>query len=233
MKCLFTIEKVEDYIFSLCWGEQETIYYNNIEKREDAGTPGTVQKVRTALTFWVKEVMGTDFISSRETLLIDTAMSRLRDNPNIKIYGATTVKRIAILSFSVYSTTLDPAEDLYFGLKGGRGAGSPTLAAEDRTSPLRLFMKAGRRNPFISSSKTHGSGSHPMKEFLSPRKERAALRGKPLHGRFVTKLMNDLFGIQGRGGCSCAAPYAHSLLGIDDELSLSIRDAMMKVREKS
>ncbi|KAG6546147.1 hypothetical protein Mapa_012181 [Marchantia paleacea] len=207
--------------------ERETIYYTEIEKREDAGTPGTVQKVRTALTFWVKELIGTDLISSRETLLIDMAMSRFSCNPNIKIYGGTKAKRIAILSFTVY-TTLGQAEDLYPGLSAGRGAGSPPLVAEDRTSPLRLFMKAGRRNPLITSIKTYGSGNHPIKQFLSLKKEQVAPRGKPLHGRFVTKLLNDLFGIQGRGGCSCAAPYAHSLLGINDELSLSLRDAMVK-----
>ncbi len=36
-----------------------------------------------------------------------------------------------------------------------------------------------------------------------------------LHPRFVTMLLNDLFGIQSRAGCSCAAPYGHRLLHID------------------
>ena len=40
---------------------------------------------------------------------------------------------------------------------------------------------------------------------------------KALHHGFVTALLNDLFGIQARAGCSCAGPYAHALLGIDDE----------------
>jgi len=39
-------------------------------------------------------------------------------------------------------------------------------------------------------------------------------KNKFLHPRFVTRLMNDLFGIQTRAGCSCAGPYGHSLLGI-------------------
>lgn len=39
--------------------------------------------------------------------------------------------------------------------------------------------------------------------------------GKMLHHNFVVALLNDLFGIQARGGCSCAGPYGHSLLGID------------------
>ena len=52
---------------------------------------------------------------------------------------------------------------------------------------------------------------------------------KPLHGRFVVKLLNDLFGIQARGGCACAGPYGHLLLGVDRETSLVIRDHIMQV----
>jgi len=36
-----------------------------------------------------------------------------------------------------------------------------------------------------------------------------------LHHNFTVSLLNDLFGIQTRGGCSCAGPYGHRLLGID------------------
>ena len=39
--------------------------------------------------------------------------------------------------------------------------------------------------------------------------------GRSLHHNFVVALLNDLFGIQTRGGCSCAGPYGHRLLGID------------------
>ena len=39
--------------------------------------------------------------------------------------------------------------------------------------------------------------------------------GRYLHHNFVVSLLNDLFGIQARGGCSCAGPYGHRLLGID------------------
>jgi selenocysteine lyase/cysteine desulfurase len=43
--------------------------------------------------------------------------------------------------------------------------------------------------------------------------------GRHLHHNYVVTLLNDLFGIQSRGGCSCAGPYGHRLLGIDLELS--------------
>lgn len=43
--------------------------------------------------------------------------------------------------------------------------------------------------------------------------------GAYLHHNFVVALLNDLFGIQARGGCSCAGPYGHRLLGIDLDTS--------------
>lgn len=43
--------------------------------------------------------------------------------------------------------------------------------------------------------------------------------GRYLHHNFVVALLNDLFGIQSRGGCSCAGPYGHRLLGINLERS--------------
>ena len=43
--------------------------------------------------------------------------------------------------------------------------------------------------------------------------------GRYLHHNFVVSVLNDLFGIQSRGGCSCAGPYGHRLLGIDLERS--------------
>ncbi len=44
--------------------------------------------------------------------------------------------------------------------------------------------------------------------------------GRQLHAKLVVRLLSDLFGIQGRAGCSCAGPYGHALLDIDDETSL-------------
>lgn len=65
---------------------------------------------------------------------------------------------------------------------------------------------------------------------LSMWREIGNRRGKPLHGPFVAALLNDLFGIQARGGCACAGPYGHSLLGVTEVQSLAIRSAIQKVR---
>ena len=49
-----------------------------------------------------------------------------------------------------------------------------------------------------------------------------------LHPRFVTRLLNDLFGIQSRAGCSCAAPYGHRILHIDGRKSSELRRSIMR-----
>ena len=51
-------------------------------------------------------------------------------------------------------------------------------------------------------------------------------RGNYLHHKFVTALLNDLFGIQSRAGCSCAGPYGHRLLDIDEETSERFRQVV-------
>lgn len=50
--------------------------------------------------------------------------------------------------------------------------------------------------------------------------------GRYLHYGFVVALLNDLYGIQSRGGCSCAGPYGHQLLGIDRHTSSAIEQAV-------
>jgi selenocysteine lyase/cysteine desulfurase len=50
--------------------------------------------------------------------------------------------------------------------------------------------------------------------------------GRMLHHNYLVAALNDLFGIQARGGCSCAGPYGHRLLGIDDTHSTGFQDAI-------
>ncbi|MBX3092199.1 MAG: aminotransferase class V-fold PLP-dependent enzyme [Cryobacterium sp.] len=70
--------------------------------------------------------------------------------------------------------------------------------------------------------------AHPSIEVLgNPEAERLSIvsfvvkrpDGKYLHHNAVVAMLNDVFGIQSRGGCSCAGPYGHRLLGIDEALS--------------
>jgi selenocysteine lyase/cysteine desulfurase len=45
--------------------------------------------------------------------------------------------------------------------------------------------------------------------------------GRYLHHNFIVALLNDLFGIQSRGGCACAGPYGHRLLGIEADRAMA------------
>jgi selenocysteine lyase/cysteine desulfurase len=50
------------------------------------------------------------------------------------------------------------------------------------------------------------------------------------HPRFIVRLLNDLFGIQARAGCSCAGPYGHRLLKIDQVTSQRYEKEILKGR---
>lgn len=52
--------------------------------------------------------------------------------------------------------------------------------------------------------------------------------GKDLHYGFIVALLNDLFGIQARGGCSCAGPYGHELLGMDMAYSRALEKQILQ-----
>lgn len=129
-------------------------FVDDIETREDAGTPGIVQKLRAALAFRVKEQLGAAVIEERERELLGRALSRLAATPGVRLLGNLEAPRLAVLSFLVSSG------------------------------------------------------------------------GEQLHARFVIRLLSDLFGIQGRAGCSCAGPYGHDLLGIDEETSACYLNAI-------
>ena len=52
-----------------------------------------------------------------------------------------------------------------------------------------------------------------------------------VHHQLVTRMLSDRFGIQARGGCACAGPYVHRLLGIDTAESHRLRQAILAGRE--
>ncbi|XP_059664335.1 uncharacterized protein LOC132310126 [Cornus florida] len=165
------------------FNEEDTLYYDDVEEREDAGTPPIIQKIRTAMAFSLKEYIGYEVIQKQEHYFIDRALDRLFANPNIWVLGNNSVKRQAILSFLVFSTTNSSFHDL--------------------------------------KNKASDGG-------ISIWRESGNMRDKPLHGPFVAKLLNDLFGIQARGGCACAGPYGHHLLHVDEPHSISFKSAIQK-----
>ena len=52
-----------------------------------------------------------------------------------------------------------------------------------------------------------------------------------LHHSFVCAVLNDVFGVQARGGCACAGPYAHALLGIDESASAALEAHLLDKAE--
>ncbi len=99
---------------------------------------------------------------------------------------------------------------LVFGLKAAVG----TDAIREREEAfIHRALDRWETNPSIEIL-----GSH-QAERLSIVSFTVRHGGRYLHHNFVVALLNDLFGIQSRGGCSCAGPYGHRLLGIDLETS--------------
>lgn len=123
------------------WGDHK--YIDNIEDREDGGTPGFLQVIKTALAIQLKDKMGVENILKREHELVSYIFDALKENPNIVLLAEETQDRLGVISFYI----------------------------------------------------------------------------KDLHFNLGVKLLNDKFGIQTRGGCSCAGTYGHYLLHVDQETS--------------
>jgi selenocysteine lyase/cysteine desulfurase len=126
----------------------EHVYLDDVEHREEAGTPAIVESIRAGLVFQLKEAVGLDVIRAHEEHFLRRALKVWQAEPAIQVLGNLEAERLSILSF--------------------------------------VLRRPG---------------------------------GRYLHHNFVVALLNDLFGIQSRGGCSCAGPYGHRLLGIDIEQS--------------
>lgn len=79
------------------WGSYK--YVDSIEAREDGGTPGFLQAIRTALSIKLKETMGTDNIKAREEELVKMAFEGLRSVSGVKILADKQEDRLGIVSF--------------------------------------------------------------------------------------------------------------------------------------
>ncbi len=130
-------------------------YLQNVERREEAGTPGIVESIRTGLVFKVQQDIGIENIERQEAQYSQRALKHWSENPNIHVLGNTSAERLAITSLQIF---------------------------------------------------------HQEKE---------------LHYGFVVALLNDLFGIQARGGCSCAGPYGHILLKLSDSRTEQIEQRVV------
>ncbi len=96
---------------------------------------------------------------------------------------------------------------LVFGLK--QAVGTDVIRASEEYF-LRRAITAWQANPNLGVLGNVDAERLSILSFVVKRPG-----GRYLHHNYVVALLNDLFGIQSRGGCSCAGPYGHRLLGID------------------
>ncbi|XP_006814971.1 uncharacterized protein LOC100377968 [Saccoglossus kowalevskii] len=133
-------------------------YLQQVEMREEGGTPDIVGSIRAGLVFQLKEAVGADVIMKRESILCRKALDSWKTASNLIILGNVDVPRLPVFSFLI---------------------------------------------------------RHPT-------------TGQYLHHNFICAILNDVFGVQARGGCACAGPYAQDLLGIDEDLSLKIEALLLE-----
>jgi selenocysteine lyase/cysteine desulfurase len=103
---------------------------------------------------------------------------------------------------------------LVFAVKEAIGTGTIT-AIDD--AYCRRALDRWRANPHLELLGNPDAPRLPIISFRVRAGERY------LHHHFVVALLNDLFGIQARGGCSCAGPYGHQLLGIGADRAAAIQ----------
>jgi selenocysteine lyase/cysteine desulfurase len=109
---------------------------------------------------------------------------------------------------------------------------SLALELKERLGPERIE----RREAELIARALARLGGHPAVEVIGnpdPARRAAILSfnlragDAYLHPRFVTMLLNDLFGVQSRAGCSCAGPYGHRVLHIDGAKSREFRQEIL------
>lgn len=88
------------------WGEYK--YIDDIEAREDGGTPGFLQAIKTALCIELKNQIGTENILKREDELLEIVFDEFPKIPNLHILADNVKHRLGIVSFYI--------EDLHFNL---------------------------------------------------------------------------------------------------------------------
>lgn len=128
------------------WGEHS--YLDDIEAREDGGTPAFLQTIKAALCIKLKEKMGIENMLNREKEILPSLFKNLKQIEKLHILAGNIENRLGALSFYIDG----------------------------------------------------------------------------LHYNLGVKLLNDRFGIQTRGGCSCAGTYGHYLLNISRDYSKQITD---------
>jgi selenocysteine lyase/cysteine desulfurase len=158
------------------------------------GTPGVLVVRRELLTNRVPDVVGGGTVA-----YVNPSEHRYLDDPVHREEAGTPAIIESIRA------------GLVFALK--QQVGTDVIAAHERDY-VRRAIAAWRQEPSIEVLGNTEAERLSIVSFVVRRPN-----GRYLHHNAVVALLNDLFGIQARGGCSCAGPYGHRLLGIDVERS--------------
>jgi len=145
--------------------------------------------------------------------------------------GGGTVRFVSATNHD-YSDALEAREE----------AGTPNGPGDIRAALVFLVKEAigqdrmDRRHGALCAGIERAWRSHPRIELLG----KPGLAGLPVasfrlrdgrggyvHQQLVTRMLSDCYGIQARGGCACAGPYVHRLLGIDEVESARMRAAIL------
>jgi selenocysteine lyase/cysteine desulfurase len=158
------------------------------------GTPGVLVVRRELLHNRVPDVVGGGTVA-----YVNPTEHRYLDDPVHREEGGTPAIIESIRA------------GLVFQLK--QAVGVAAIRAHEE-SYWRRAVKTWSTNPAIQVLGNTMSDRLSILSFVVKRPS-----GQYLHHNFVVALLSDLFGVQSRGGCSCAGPYGHRLLGIDIERS--------------
>ncbi|MBB6474849.1 aminotransferase class V-fold PLP-dependent enzyme [Sphaerisporangium rubeum] len=135
-------------------------------------------------------------------LFVDPAGHRYLDDPVAREEGGTPAIVESIRA------------GLVFGLK--QAVGTDVIQAREERL-WRRALERWARNPAIDILGDRDARRLPIVSLRVRHGEQF------LHHNYVVAVLNDLLGVQARGGCSCAGPYGHRLLGIGDARSLEFR----------
>ncbi|KAK7247572.1 hypothetical protein RIF29_42457 [Crotalaria pallida] len=128
----------------------------------------------------------------------------------------------------ITSEEIEKREQLYINKALKRLISNPNIEVLGNLSAKRQAIISFLIYSANSSSSEWHDYNHENEGKLNMWAHTGNKRGKPLHGHFIATLLNDLFGIQARGGCVCAGPYGHTLLHINKSQSLAIRSAVQQ-----
>lgn len=125
-------------------------------------------------------------------------------------------------------------------------AGTPNIIGDIRAALALLVKEAvgltfiGKRDASLRGRAIDRWRRNPFLEMLTPLEGSClpifSFRVRDGHGGYVhhqlfTRMLSDYCGIQARGGCACAGPYAHRLLAIPKEASIELSEVIRRGQE--